>query len=244
MKLQHITQVHHGDRPSYQDAMNWDIGVNWAFFILADGLGGLPDGHIISKALCETLKDELLAHVDDIKCQGIEALLNCYTDSLEHLRQQLTPEVCHRHAETTLALLWLDEHQTLTLHSGDTRIYRMDPDGIQWRTRDHSIAELLLEDNDITEEEMAQHPDQNQLTQSIGLGRNRWPSVHTDPPPMVGETFMLCTDGLWSQVNMQEIEDCGRIDWIEESASVLTAKAYQNGQGHSDNITWQGLRIL
>ena len=73
-------------------------------------------------------------------------------------------------------------------------------------TKDHTVASELLHLHLITEEQALEHPGRHQLTRSLGSE----PFVQIDVVKekiMVGDSYLLCSDGLWSQATQYDIED-------------------------------------
>jgi protein phosphatase len=92
----------------------------------------------------------------------------------------------------------------------------------------------------LSPEQAAQHPARSQLTRTIG-GE---PMVHVDllrETIQRGDTFVLCSDGLWGDVASQEIaEVAGRLSSAQLPTAVAAADALVNlaiDRGAADNVT-------
>lgn len=132
----------------------------------------------------------------------------------------------------------------MTAHCGDSRIYRMNPEQISWHTKDHSIAQQLRDDGIISGQSRVHQPGQNKLTRSINIVNEPDPEFNIFPPANPGETFLLCTDGFWSNATRQEIlllaQPQSGISELEEVSDTTILRAH----GKSDNVTVQWLRCL
>ena len=53
-------------------------------------------------------------------------------------------------------------------HVGDSRIYLLNKDSIEQLTRDHSLVQRLIELDQLTPEEAADHPNKNMLYRALG----------------------------------------------------------------------------
>jgi protein phosphatase len=101
----------------------------------------------------------------------------------------------------------------------------------------------LLSHNLITPEEAKNHPDSSVLTRSLG----HQPEVEIDVeqhPLAVGDTLLLCSDGLWgfvSDLDIQKMVDApGRT--LESSAHGLLELAL--AAGGNDNISIEMARLV
>lgn len=219
------------------------IEEDWALFIVADGLGSYRGSE----------------HAANIFCSQFLKLADNYLNSFQQAPKSIFPEwigeaanLLYRKigdkkevntAQTTCAILYLSEAQVVTAHLGDSRIYRLDSQKIHWRTRDHSLAQLALEDGDILEEDMGVHPDQNRLTRSINYSRSYPPSVKLYPGVMPGDTFLLCSDGFWTHTQQAEFLQLAQPDANEATLIAQAHRAIERAQGDSDNVTAQWIRI-
>ena len=80
-------------------------------------------------------------------------------------------------------------------------------------TRDHSVVEALLAAGAINAEQAEAHPDANRITRALGIAPEIEPEL--GPPLLVevGDTFLLCSDGLSDLVADAEIGE-GVDEWV------------------------------
>jgi protein phosphatase len=89
-------------------------------------------------------------------------------------------------------------------HIGNSRAYLSRAGHLYLLTTDHSQAQSLLNSRLITPEEAENHPDALVLTRS--LGDRPEVLIDIDQHPLgVGDTLLLCSDGLWGLVSDQKI---------------------------------------
>lgn len=233
-----------GDREINQDCMAFRVDRDYAVFVVADGLGGHHAGEKASRFFCYGLikNAEAFAGLMDNKPA---ATMSLWIDAaVEEMRNQFADDPAAVQAHTTCAVLYLDKQCVLTAHCGDSRVYRLNPQEIVWRTRDHSVPQGLLEEGKITEMEMGGHPEQNCLLRSINVAMGHEIEINVYPAARADETFVLCSDGFWENVKAQELiqlaqPDSG-IDELEKTAKLSLLRA----NGKSDNITVQWVRCL
>ena len=124
----------------------------------------------------------------------------------------------------------------LTAHVGDSRVYRLRNRKLTQLTQDHSLAQELVRQGVMTEEEALYAAPSNVLTRALGVK----PSVaediiyHSVEP---GDIYMLCSDGLYNMVDEDDIAVLINHDEmsLNERAAKLVDAA--NRAGGIDNIT-------
>jgi len=218
------------------------INESYALFVVADGLGGHHAGEKASRFFCQGL-----LKVADIYSQQMDqdprnAFSAWISSAIDEMNELFVCDSSGRDAHTACAVLYLDERRVLTAHCGDSRIYRMNPQQILWRTRDHSIPEQLLNEGQITEQEMAQHPEQNQLTRTINILKTHEAEINQYPAVKNGETFVLCTDGFWEYVKQSELLRLAKPAIDMDELAKLARLAISRAHGKSDNVTAQWIR--
>ena len=118
---------------------------------------------------------------------------------------------------------------------GDSRVYRMIDDELIQVTVDHSEAQEMVASGQLTLEEARTYRRRNVVTRSLGID----PPDAVDTwvfPPVPGERFLLCSDGLTTEVDEGAIRTfLERIDDPQEAAQVLVRAAID--AGGSDNVT-------
>jgi protein phosphatase len=133
------------------------------------------------------------------------------------------------------------EKESLSIgHVGDCRLYRVRKGHVTVLTKDHSQAAELLRLHLISPEEAPQHPGRHQLTRSVGSSpflRVDLVKEKTNP----GDSFILCSDGLWSEVSNDVIIDALLDKDIEKSLEELVGMVLKAGA--PDNITGIVFRI-
>jgi protein phosphatase len=106
---------------------------------------------------------------------------------------------------TTVVALHLDGHRATIGHVGDSRLYRLSPDGnLHRETEDHSIVEEEVRAGRMTPEQAANHPSKNVISRALGAE----PSVEADMKVIEvedGSAFLLCTDGITRHLGRQRV---------------------------------------
>jgi serine/threonine protein phosphatase PrpC len=244
MELVYHQLTSQGDREINQDCMAYRVDDEFALFVVADGLGGHCAGEQASRFFCQGLIKNAKAFAGLIDNKPAATMSSWIDAAVEEMRNLFEDDPAALDAHTTCAILYLDKKYVLTAHCGDSRVYRLNPQEIVWRTRDHSIPQGLLEEGKITETEMGGHPEQNCLLRSINVAKGHESEINVYPAARAGETFILCSDGFWENAKTQDLlqlaqPDSG-IDELEKAAKLSWLRA----NGKSDNITVQWVRCL
>jgi serine/threonine protein phosphatase PrpC len=244
MKLTHHQLTSPGDREINQDYMAYRLGSDFAVFVVADGLGGHHGGEKASRFFCHGLikKADVFARL--MSENPSVAMLLWVDAAVEEMRHLFTHDPAAFQAHTTCAILYLDKECVLTAHCGDSRVYRLNSQGIVWRTRDHSVPQGLLEEGKITEAEMGGHPEQNCLLRSINVAKGHEVEINVYPAPRAGETFVLCSDGFWENVKIQELVQLAQPETDLDDLGKIAKLSLLRASGKSDNITVQWVRFL
>jgi protein phosphatase len=120
---------------------------------------------------------------------------------------------------------------------GDSRGYRVRPDGIKQMTRDHSLLEDYKEAKpDMTDDEQKNFPHKNVITRALGMRDTVQVDIRHDGIED-GDTFLLCCDGVSGMIEdrkMCELVQQSGGD-LEKGVAALVDQANRNGG--VDNIT-------
>lgn len=201
-------------------------------FAVADGMGGMPCGEVASRLALEYLRN---------KCPRSEGeLRELLQGAKKHLdRYVLEKGRCYSMG-TAIAGISLFEGNALIFNVGDCRVYRF-RESLERLTRDHTEAYELYESGYIDEEEIRFHPMRNVLTSAIlgGISEDFDIFIRTEELSE-GDTYLLCSDGLWDELSSLEIEDCLRLE-VDEVGRCLLSKALRGG---NDNVSFILIRVL
>ncbi|MEC4748639.1 protein phosphatase 2C domain-containing protein [Methylomicrobium sp. Wu6] len=244
MKLAYHQLTSQGDREINQDCMAYRVDDDFAVFVVADGLGGHQAGEKASRFFCHGLIKNADAYAGLIDARPAAAMSLWIDAAVEEMRNLFEDDPLALGAHTTCAILYLDKKRVLTAHCGDSRVYRLNPREIVWRTRDHSVLQGLLEEGKITEIEMGGHPEQNCLLRSINVAKGHESEINAYPAARSGDTFVLCSDGFWENVKAQELLQLAQPDSGINELGKAAKLSLLRANGKSDNITVQWVRCL
>lgn len=241
-KLEFYQLTAAGDREANQDCMAHRVCSDYAVFVVADGLGGHHAGEKASQFFCRGLIEVAGEFQPQIEHHPRQAIQNWIAAAVNRMGALFANDPVAADAHTTCAILYLDQDRVISAHCGDSRIYRLSPKQIQWRTRDHSLTQQLLDQGKISEWEMGVHPEQNQLTRSINALLPPLVDIQISPAMQIEETFILCSDGFWESIKEQELLQLSQAKSGKAELVKMAQMAILRAQGNSDNCTVQWVR--
>jgi serine/threonine protein phosphatase PrpC len=220
-------------RPLNEDSFFSDV--ERGIFVVADGVGGAEAGEVASQTAVEVLSEAFrhqLADGDDA-----EDLMELAIQRANHSIHQLSIEhPKFSSMATTVVALHLESGRATFGHVGDSRLYRLSPDGKLTReTEDHSIVEEEVRAGRMTPEQAANHPSKNVISRALGAEA----SVEVDMKTTEvadGTTFLLCTDGITRHLSDNELGALLRSGKSPDAiCAEMKERCYQRGA--EDNLT-------
>jgi PPM family protein phosphatase len=233
-----------GDREINQDYMAHVLNKSYALFVVADGLGGHYGGEKASRNFCQGLLKCADTYGKRIERNPVNVFNQWIEAGIHEMRNLFGDDIGSYQAYTTCAILYFDENIVLTGHCGDSRVYRISPDRVQWRTRDHSVPQQLFNEGVITDQEMGKHPGQNKLTRSINALNASPVEINIFPAKKKGDTFLLCSDGFWGNIKEAELLQLAQPQSSKAELAKFAQLSVLRANGNSDNVTVQWIRCL
>lgn len=226
-----------GGRSENQDAHGLFQAGPRTFLVLCDGMGGHPGGGFAARTfvgLAVAAVARAGAALPEAPEAAVDALVARATAAM------LAEAAAHDAAldpHTTAVLCWLDPDRVVVAHVGDSRLYRVGPDGVRWRTRDHSLVQRMVDEGAVDPDEAAHHPYRNAVLRSIGGTSGPEPEVNVLPPLAPGEGVLLCSDGLWEHLSDRELAGPAAAPDPHEALAGLVRTAVGRAGRHADNAT-------
>ena len=211
---------------------------DFGLFVVADGMGGHHDGEKASAITARTFAAQVLE-------TGYMPLLRGdprqndvpISEALSEAVQVANAKVISAVPDggTTVTAVTIIDDLAYIVHVGDSRIYLISKDGVEQVTRDHSLVQRLIELDQLTPEEAAEHPQRNVLYRALGQSESLEVDTITRRLPP-NARLLLCSDGLWNLVPEHEIGSIALAHSDPQDAcDQLVALA--NARGGADNVT-------
>jgi protein phosphatase len=148
-----------------------------------------------------------------------------------------------RNMGTTASVMVMLPQGALIGHIGDSRVYRARGNKLEQVTFDHSLVWELRRNGQLPEDaELASAIPKNVITRSVGPNSQIETDIEGPLPIEVGDTFLLCSDGLTGRVTDEELAAFLPHLPPAESAQLLVDLA--NLRGGPDNITVIVARVV
>lgn len=211
---------------------NQDSGYAGARLIaIADGMGGAAAGDLASSEAMHIIR-QLDRDLDGV--DAMTALEQAVTRANARLGELIRDDPAVEGMGTTLeAMLW-DGEKFAVAHLGDSRAYRLRAGTLTQISTDHTFVQSLVEEGKISPAEARVHPHRSLLLRAM-LGRDDNPADLSWLQPMLGDRYLLCSDGLTDMVPDEVIRGALMAETIDMAATELVRLALEAG-GY-DNVT-------
>jgi protein phosphatase len=199
--------------------------------IVADGMGGHRGGATASRMAGTIIKDEYYRDPEKDVVVSLKRALE-RANARIFSESQVNPDL--RGMGTTCSALVVRDGKAWFAHVGDSRIYRVRDGQISQMTDDHSLVASMVREGLLTDEEAEVHPRRNVLQRSMGVGETVEIDTGGDEPIVLGDVYIICSDGLHGLVKGDELTEVSRLP-IEDAAREYVDRALQRGA--PDNVT-------
>jgi serine/threonine protein phosphatase PrpC len=137
---------------------------------------------------------------------------------------------------STVTVVLIQNNHAFIANVGDSRTYLLRGNALQRVTKDHSLVQKLVEANQIAPDDVYTHPQRNLIYRSLGAGHKNIEVDVFQETVQPGDTFLLCSDGLWEMVRHQELQ---KVLSEQRSPQKIcdTLIDMANANGGEDNIT-------
>lgn len=231
MKFSVFQLSRRGGRALNEDRMGYCYTRESALFVLADGMGGHPDGEIAAQIALQVVsvhfQQKAKPTLQDPRAFLEEALLQAHRQILRYasLKGMIdTPR-------TTLVAAVLQDGHVHWVHCGDSRLYWVRDGQLLERTRDHSYSEMRKVSGLVTQS------NRNVLFTCLGSPSKPIYDVSEAKRLEQGDQIMLCSDGLWSSVPDAELLHIMKGRPVGQMVPQLVDTALKRAGDSSDNVT-------
>lgn len=236
VRFQHVLVTDVGQVRERNEDLAWgndELGI----YLLADGMGGHPDGNVASRLAIETAVSLLTGSdngpTTETRAQRMARAILAANDAI--MSASGAPAAASGMG-TTLSCLWLHGSTAHIAHVGDSRIYRVRQGAIEQLTRDHTVANELITRGVLAADAFEARQLGHILTQAVGLEVELRPDL-TALDAATGDVYLLCSDGLSDLIAKETMSEliANADGSLKDAADALVAAAMDAG-GH-DNVT-------
>jgi serine/threonine protein phosphatase PrpC len=207
-------------------------------FAVADGLGGYGGGEIAAGMAVEaSLSQAQRSLAGGGRVPGI--LRDAFNRANHTILDAAIGGIGGRKMQSTLSALVITPGEAHLGHVGDSRVYRRREGELELLTTDHSQVMELLRMHIITPEQAITHPARYALTRSVGGDITVRTDIRNERLER-DDAFLLCSDGLWSNVTSSEIAEALTRPPAETCRRLVDLALERGGD---DNATAMAIRV-
>ena len=203
--------------------------------IVCDGMGGQNKGDLASSLAINTVISSFKSRKGFLNRQFAAFWVSkVIREANKCIYEQAQSNPAYHGMGTTITLLLILKDVAILGHVGDSRCYFLrNRHDLTQMSEDQTYVAYLLRTKQITAEQALTHPKRHVLMNALGV----YPSASVDIKfiPYMGESVLLCSDGLYNNVPINDIASVLRgDDSVEQKVNELIAIGNKNGG--SDNI--------
>jgi protein phosphatase len=218
---------------------NYLINESKRLFAVCDGMGGHKAGDIASGLAVQVIEDEVKKQALDIT---VRFLNTCIEKANKVIYQKGHENQEFHEMGTTLTAAVITNGNIQVANVGDSCLYLIRKDYIRKVTRDHTLAEQMVADGLLKNEELSTSAYNHILTRALGQDKEVLID-NFEERIYPGDIILICSDGLSDMLNSMEIMTIvnADIEDLDKASQELLDAALLKG-GH-DNITFILIRV-
>ncbi len=221
----HVGKVRQINEDAYLDRTDIKL---WA---IADGMGGHHAGDVASSNIVDALNNIKPAHKLSAFVTEIEDKLLEVNDKLRILAAEHED---NRTIGSTVVVMLAENDHCAIMWAGDSRAYRQRNDEFVQLSKDHSQVEEMIDRGILQRRDAESHPASNIITRAVGATDQLYVDVDIDEVHS-GDTYLLCSDGLYKHVSEEEIAEILEKSEVSEICQTLVDLTLQRGA--VDNVS-------
>ena len=221
-----------GGREKNEDRMGYCYTRESGLFVLADGMGGHPEGEVAAQLALQTIsalyQKEARPLVKDVSEFLSSSLMAAHHQIIRYASEKGMLDT----PRTTVVAAIVQGTSATWVHCGDSRLYVVRDGELLTRTRDHSYLE----------QQSAGVVRMDRINRNIlftCLGSPTKPVFDVTGPVTLqqGDKILLCSDGLWGTLPDADIVRQLSTQSVSDAVPDLVEMALRNGGEHCDNVT-------
>lgn len=233
MKFSVVQLSSKGGRERNEDRMGYSYTRQACLFVVADGMGGHPDGDVAAQLALQSVSE----HFQRLARPGLDNVADfleaALLDAHHHILRHAASRDMAYAPRTTLVAAVVQGGQAWWVHCGDSRLYVIRGGRVLARTRDHSYGEL----HGRMPPALAGRLGRNVLFTCLGAPTRPLFEVAGPVELQRHDRVVLCSDGLWGSVPDAVLaRELGRKPVSRAVPELVDAALRRAGAG-SDNVT-------
>lgn len=243
-KVSACTADHIGDRAEQQDRvaiLTSPRHPQGLLAVVADGMGGRTGGRMASDQVISTVT-HVFRDMAEEDAGGLPGLLKMMADEA-HTVIRLSALSSEKEPHATFVALIVRRNYAIWAHAGDSRLYHFRNGELRHRTEDQTLAAYLRAEGRLQEAQDADRKFKHMLVNALGLKRPPKLVVNEVSGLQVGDTFLLCSDGLWAHFADQEFGDILARNAPRNASDELVCLARDRARGQGDNLSMAIIKL-
>lgn len=244
LTIETCVATHIGDRREQQDCVSLFAHPNrpgMLMAVLADGMGGHSGGAMAAEQVVLKARQSFETYAPGSETP--EHLLASIVQEA-HVVIRLTRFTSEKDPHSTAVVLMLQPGRIDWAHCGDSRLYHFRGNRTVSRSLDHSLVGELQRKGRIDEQGALSHPQRNVLLSCLGSDRNPKIEHGKLSPLLAGDSFLLCSDGLWAYFSDAELARILSTMPAREAARELVNAARIRAEGCGDNLSLAIVKLV
>ncbi len=221
-----------GGRERNEDRMGYAYTRESGMFVLADGMGGHPEGAMAAQLALQTLSAYFQKTANPTVKEVPDFLSSAVMAAHHQIIRYASEKGMLDTPRTTLVAAVVERGQIHWVHCGDSRLYLLRNGELITRTRDHSYMEQQAHLGRATA-----NINRNILFTCLGSPAKPVFDLSGPFPLEQGDRVLLCSDGLWGTVKDFEIAAEMASQPLEHAVPELVEMALKRGGPRCDNVT-------
>lgn len=226
---------HQGGRERNEDRMGVCQAEGFGIFVLADGMGGHPEGEVAAELAVQTMLACFRRVARSGFADGRGFLASALLETHYAIRRYAADKGLQDAPRTTLVAALIESDCLSWIHCGDSRLYLLRDGALQVRTRDHSYVEQASGTGLITSE--AASANRHVLWTCLGSPAEPLFDVAGPLALQQGDKVLLCSDGLWDSLPESALIDGLWRQPVAQAVPALAALALTHAGPRSDNVS-------
>ena len=231
MKFSVFQLSRRGGRVLNEDRMGYCYTREAVLFVVADGMGGHPDGEVAAQIALQSVsvqfQQQAAPGLVDPQVFLTQAMLVAHEQILQYAKDKGMKDA----PRTTLVVAVVQHGRAYWIHCGDSRLYLIRDGELLTRTRDHSYSErkdlnLSFKGNN-----------RNVLFTCLGSSMRPLYDLSEQLLLSQGDRLLLCSDGLWSSISEIELIKTMQARPVDRAVPLVVDSALRRAGKSSDNVT-------
>ena len=235
MKFSVFQVTRKGGRQLNEDRMGYSYTRSSGILLLADGMGGHPEGEVAAQLALQAVSDlyhkQANPKIDDVTQFLTSAVMAAHRQIVKYAAEKGMLDT----PRTTVVAALVQDGMASWVHCGDSRLYLVRGGKLVVRTRDHSYMEQPQPNQ--TASRAAERLNRNILFTCLGSPTKPVFDIGGPVPLQQGDRIMLCSDGLWGSLDDDDIVRQLGEKAVGNAVPDLVESALQKAGATSDNVT-------